>query len=545
MKKILQCGAIFCAASMTVGLFLKAEGRNGAGQRWWSHVVYLAGDDLQGRNTGSEGHRKAAEYVAGKFKEMGLEPAGTFGYFQPVKFRSRRILEDRSSLALIRESGGEPLMLGEDAIFSMRIEPAAVLEAPVVFAGYGLRVPELKYDDFAGLDLSGKVVAYFSGGPSSIPGPLRSHYQSASERWKTLKSLGARGTIAILDPHHMDIPWPRSALARFQPAMTLTDPALDDTAGQEMSVTFNPEHADKLLAGSGHTFNELLSLADQGKPLPTFSIPVRVRAKVEFEASSVESQNVVGILRGADPKLSHEYVVLTAHLDHLGVGRPINGDSIYNGAMDNASGVASLLEIAQSLRESKAKLRRSLLFVTVTAEEKGLLGSKYFAAHPTVTTEAMIADLNIDMFLPLFPLRILTVMGLDESDLGKRIRAIAEPLGIKVQADPEPERNLFIRSDQYNFIRRGIPSLAFKVGFTKGSPEAATAKKWLTERYHAPSDDVQQPVDLDAAADFNHVIELLARDVANRTEPPKWEARSFFRRFVSSGADGAPAHPIK
>jgi Zn-dependent M28 family amino/carboxypeptidase len=266
--------------------------------------------------------------------------------------------------------------------------------------------------------------------------------------------------------------------------------------------------------------------------LPAFALPAKLKAKTRLERSEVESQNVAGVLPGADPSLRMEYVVLSAHLDHLGIGRPIHGDSIYNGAMDDASGVATLLDIAHSIHAAKKSLRRSLLFVAVTGEEKGLLGSKYFAAHPTVKPQSMVADLNVDMFLPLFPLRILTVLGLNESDLGDQVRTVAQPLGIQVQDDLEPERNIFIRSDQYSFIRKGIPSLAFKVGYEKGSPEAATAKKWLTERYHAPSDDVHQPVDLAAAGDFNRVIRLVAESVANRSERPKWNSKSFFRRYA-------------
>ncbi|HYM11425.1 MAG TPA: M20/M25/M40 family metallo-hydrolase, partial [Bryobacterales bacterium] len=203
-----------------------------------------------------------------------------------------------------------------------------------------------------------------------------------------------------------------------------------------------------------------------------------------------------------------------------------------NGAMDDASGVATLLDIAARLHESKARLRRSLLFVIVTGEEKGLLGSKYFAAHPTVEAKSMVSDLNVDMFLPLFPLRIVTVYGLEESTLGDEVRAVAKSLGLRVQGDLEPNRNIFIRSDQYNFIRRGIPALVFKVGYEGGSPQEAIAKRWLHERYHAPSDDSKQPVDLAAAAAFNEVILRLAEAVANRNERPHWNSSSFFRRYA-------------
>jgi Zn-dependent M28 family amino/carboxypeptidase len=294
----------------------------------------------------------------------------------------------------------------------------------------------------------------------------------------------------------------------------------------------NPEQAEKWFAGSGHSFDDLVALADAGKPLPRFPLHASIRAKVAVERGEVESQNVAGILPGADPVLKDQYVVLTAHLDHLGIGEPINGDRIYNGAMDNASGVATLIDIAQSLNESKPKLRRSLLFVAVTGEEKGLLGSRYFAAHPTVKPGSMVADLNVDMFLPLFPLRSVTVYGLNESDLGEEIRAVARARGVRIQDDQEPERNIFIRSDQYSFIRRGIPALMMKVGYEKGSPEEKIAKTWLKERYHAPADDLKQPVDLECAGRFDDLLRALAEAVADRPERPKWNANSFFKRFA-------------
>src|SRR5205085_521243 len=230
-------------------------------------------------------------------------------------------------------------------------------------------------------------------------------------------------------------------------------------------------------------------------------------------------------LPGADRKLKSESVVLSAHLDHLGRGEPVNGDAIYNGAMDNASGVATLLDIGAMLHESGVKLRRSVIFAVVTGEEKGLLGSQFFASQPAA--RHAVADLNLDMFLPLYPLRLLTAMGAQESDLGDRLRAVAAPLGVAVENDPEPLRNRFTRSDQYSFIRRGVPSLAFKVGYVKGSPEEAISRKWYAERYHAPSDDVNQPVDLKAAADFNRLLLMLTESIANDSRRPMWKPDSF------------------
>jgi Zn-dependent M28 family amino/carboxypeptidase len=505
------------------------------GQRWWSHILVLADDKLEGRGTGTEGYRKAAEYVASEFARTGLKPAGTEGFFQPVRLISRKIDEEHSSLTLVREGSSETLVLGRDAIIGTRWgDPAPALEVPLVFAGYGLSIPEAHRDDFAGLDVRGKLVVILSGAPSSIAGPLASHMQSLAERAAALKRVGAVGLVSIPDPKHMDIPWERSSLARFMPSMSLADPALDESHGMKLFVTVNPAHADKLFAGSGHTFGEILDAAHANKPLPHFAIPGQLRATAAVKRAEVDSQNVVALLPGNDLQLNDEYVVFTAHLDHLGVGEPIKGDSIYNGAMDNASGIATLLDVATMLKESGTKLRRSVLFVAVTAEEKGLLGSRFFAQSPTVDIKKIVADLNIDMMLPLYPFKKLTMFGSDESDLGDDAAAVANSLGVLPRPDPIPERNIFIRSDQYSFIRRGIPSLMVMVGFDKGSPEEKIVRKWLTERYHAPSDDVNQPVDKQSAGEFDNLVAKLLERIANRETRPRWKDTSFFKRFAEA-----------
>ncbi len=505
-----------------------------AAARWFAHVETLAHDGMRGRETGSPEHRKAADYVADQFQKAGLEPAGTAGYLQPISFHSRRIVEEKSSLALVRRGKAEPVTLGDEATFGMRIDPAPHVEAPLVFAGHGLQIPEVEHDDFAGLDVKGKVVVYLTGSPSNVPGPLSAHYQSAAERWNTLERLGAIGTIGIPNPKSMDVPWERSSPNRLNPAMALGDTSLDDTAGQQVSITFNPAKAERLFQGSGRTFAQILTIAGEGKALPHFALPSSVRATVTVENLGVESHNVAGIVRGSDPKLASEFVVLTAHLDHVGVGAPINGDDIYNGAMDNASGIATLIEAASAVAAAKPK--RSVVFVAVTAEEKGLLGSRYFALNPTVDRDAIVANINMDMFLPLYPLRSLMVLGLDESDLGDDVRAVAQEMGIGVRPDPQPQRNRFIRSDQYSFIREGVPALAMKVGFEPGSPEEKIDADWTRERYHAPSDDLAQPIDRGAAAGFTDMIGRLAVRVASRDTRPSWKADSFFRRFARPAA---------
>lgn len=518
--------AILTIMSAAAAVDYQAEGRS-----WWAHIQYLASDKLEGRDTGSAGHKLAAQYVASEFKRSGLKPAGASGYIQPVKFDVSHIDEPASSLDLIRDGKVQRLKLGEDAAFSLRSGIAPAFEGAAVFAGYGFAVPEQKYDELSGLDVKGKIVVYLSGGPKSIPGELMSHYQSAAERWKHLRALGAAGTVVIANPKSMDVPWERAALSRFMPSMSLADPSADEPAGAILSVRFNAANADKLLAGSGHSIGEILAAADSGQPLPKFPLMVRIRSKVSVKKSAAESQNVAGILPGADPNLKDEYVVVSAHLDHIGVGKPIGGDAIYNGAMDDASGIASVIEIARHLQQSKIKLKRSILFLAVTAEEKGLLGSRYFATHPTVKPKSIVADINMDMFLPLYPLKYLVVYGLEESTLGDQMKAVAAAAGVELLKDREPERNIFIRSDQYSFIRQGVPSLFFKFGNLPRSPEEKMEKEWLRMRYHAPSDDLSQPVDKAAAARFNEMIRELTVRAANGSTKPAWKKESFFRRF--------------
>ncbi|MGH9499071.1 MAG: M28 family metallopeptidase [Terriglobales bacterium] len=504
------------------------------GHTWWDHIKVLADDKLEGRDTGSRGEREAQAYAVGQLKGAGAEPAGADGFYQPVKFVSRQIVEKDCSLALIRDGKREPLTLGEDAILSTRIMPARRVKAPLTFVGYGLKVPEKNYDDLAGLDVRGRIVVIFSGSPSEIPGALASHYQTAAERWKVLRAAGALGIVSLINPASMDVPWSRIALNRAHPSMDLDYPEFNQTEGEKLAVVVNPASAEKLFAGSGHSFAELAALAKDRKILPHFPLTASLEAKTKMEVTTVRSANLVAKIPGSDPVLKDEYVVLSAHLDHVGIGQPINGDRIYNGAMDNGSGSALLLDMAASFKKDPEKLRRSILLVLVTGEEKGLLGSKYFAAHPTVAPKSMVADINVDMFLPIVPLKLLTVLGLNESDLGDRTREVAESFGVRVQPDPEPLRNLFVRSDQYNFIRHGVPAVAMDVAPDPDSPEEKKLfKDWLTYRYHAPSDDVNQPVDLAAAAKYEEIVRALAITVANDDHRPHWKPDSFFSRYAN------------
>ena len=504
------------------------------GKLWLAHVQFLASDKLQGRNTGSPEFLEAARYVETAFERIGLKPAGTSGYRQPVRFESRTLTDP--SIELIRDGKAEAVAVGQEASLNSRAEMPAVVEAPLVFTGYGMSIPEAHYDDLAGLDLHGKIAVYVNAaGPVEASANVKSHFSSAGERWAVFRKAGAIGMASLPNPRP-NAPGAtgggRGGNSTPPPSVVLAERELQETVGQQISMTITRRGAEKFFAGSGHTFEEIEALVKDNKPLPRFTLPATLRAKATLHREPMEAPNVAAILPGSDANLKGEYVIMSAHLDHVGVGRPVNGDAIYNGAMDNASGIASLLEVARLVRQSGAAPKRSIVFVAVTAEEKGELGSQYFAAHPTVPAKQIVADVNLDMFLPLYPLKVIEVQGLAESSLGEQIRAAAKDLGVDVQTDREPEQNRFIRSDQYSFIRRGIPSLAFKFGYEFGSPEEKIRQTWVRDRYHKPSDDLTQPIDAAAAALFDHVIADLLERVADEAARPRWNADSFFRRFA-------------
>jgi hypothetical protein len=524
---------LLCASALAFlfALPLAAAGPEDDASRWWSIVESLASDTMQGRMTGSPEHRRAAELVAHAFADAGLQPAGTDGYLQPVSFVSRTLRPDASSLTLERDGKPTPLLLGAEAVIGLRYVPAARVDAPLVFAGYGLSIPGAGHDDFAGLDVKGAVVVYLSGTPDGIPGEVLAHAQSAAERWDPLAKAGAVGLVAISPSSSRDVPWDRVARLASNPVLRLADDSLDDTRGQQIGLTVNELGAAKLLAGAPQDLAALSALAARHAPLPRFPLASRLKGTVSVSSTTVTSENVAGVLRGSDPQLASEHVVLTAHVDHLGIGEPIDGDRIFNGAMDNASGLATLIETARRYHEGRAP-KRSLVFVAVTAEEQGLLGSRYYAARPTVPRASIVANVNVDMFLPLYPMKSVLGLGADESDLGDDLRRAASAAGLAVVADPEPGRRSFIRSDQYSFIRAGIPALALKLGYQIGTPEHELLKQWRAKRYHAPSDDLAQPVDLGAAATFNRFYFELTRVIADRPTRPQWKDTSFFKRFA-------------
>lgn len=495
--------------------------------QWWADVSALAGDDMKGRQTGSADYLRAADYVIGRLKAEGLAPAGLRGYFQPVRLEQQSVDQDKSRAELVGPGGG-PLAVGDEMLILAGTGPRPRwINAPLVFLGYGLHLPKQGHDDFAGMDVRGKIVVVLSGGPSDIPGAVKSN--ARAERIGVLAKRGAAGIISLVTPKQVEILWARQKLIARGPGMYLADPALRETATPFFLASFDPARSEALFAGSGHGFAELCALADASKPLPRFDLALRLKAHVAASTSRGTSPNIAARLEGSDPKLKDEYVAISAHLDHLGVGAPINGDSIYNGAMDDASGVATVLDIAHRLTQGP-RPKRSILFLLFTAEEKGLLGSSYYAYRPTVPKGSIVADLNFDMPLPLWPLKTVYAPGQEESTLGAEAAAVAASQGLAMIPDPLPDRNVFIRTDQYSFVRRGVPALVFKFGFAPGTPEAQIEHDWRAHRYHSPSDDLAQPVMTEEAVKLDAFVAALAARVADDAARPQFLPDSIFRK---------------
>ncbi|HET9950685.1 MAG TPA: M28 family metallopeptidase [Candidatus Eisenbacteria bacterium] len=501
-----------------------------AESQWMSHVRALADDHLRGRETATEGFRQAASYVARELKRYGVEPRGDSGtYYQRVPFLARRVDESRSRVTILHGKQRTEALLGEDVILSMRLNPADSVDARLVFVGYGLHIPDAGWDDLEGLDLKGAVAVYMRGGPERVPGPLLAHASSRAERWRAFRRAGAVGMIEIRGTKKADF-WKASSAARLGPALTLDGREFDEVAGMKVQLFWRGDRTAPLFQGTKHRFEEIERRAKDGERPPRFELSSRLRARIASSVRPEECRNVVGLIRGSDKKLREQYVVLSAHLDHLGVGPPVEGDSIYNGAMDNASGCATLLEVARMIKRSGHAPKRSLLFLFTTAEESGLWGSAYFTARPTVPARRIVADLNIDMFLPIQPIRGITAYGIDESDLGDVARRVAKSDSLKIVPDPKPARLYFVRSDQYSFIRHGIPAIFIDAGPTDTAAVKAE-DAWNDAHYHKPSDDAAQTIDLGAVARFDRYILALTRAVADGAKKPQWKRDSHFRNL--------------
>ena len=493
------------------------------GKTWWHHVEVLAADDMEGRGVGSDGLSRAEKYVVTELEKLGIAPAGSTGYYQPVKTLVREVVPKESTAVLSHDGTVVPLTLGEDAVFTPSVDLASSIEAQLVFIGWGLRVPEKDHDDFAGLDLKGKIAVSMAWPPRNITGLLATHYLSDARRWERLRAAGAVGWIRFAFP---PADWALVSGTMSDPTPGFSEDASIGASRGRLAMLFNPAKAEKLFAGTGHLGNELMATARAGQPLPRFDMPIRIRATVRTVTKSFESANVIASIEGSDPQLKNEYVVLSAHLDGHGVRAPIRGDAIFNGAIDNASGVAALLDIAAQLKSGAIRPRRSVLLAFFTAEEGGLLGSKYFIAHPTVPLRSIVANLNIDNVQVIVPLKAIEVLGMDDSDLGDSVRRVAAAHGVELDLDAR-----LGNSDHLGFIDAGIPAVKVNVGFP--GDMAAIEEKWRRERYHTPFDDLQQPINLESAAKYEEVLRALLLDVANNPRRIEWKPDSFYRRYAA------------
>jgi hypothetical protein len=496
------------ALAALCGTLLATEPNN-ATRRWWSHIKAMANDSLAGRDTGSEGYRKAAAYVVEQFQRAGLKPAGENStWYQSVPLHVVRLRTDRSEISLVRNDGASTKLawLRQVTVAARNGIPENI-EAPLIFAGSGAPDdPELK----------GKILVRMNA-PGARGGAAGA----------------AGGSVATLTIDATGGPEPPRWPVQYTVAMTLADgtPRPDTGSGRGQggsgpAFRFNPAFADELLAGSGHTYKELAGLLAAGKPLPRFIIPSRLRAHMKLETGDLKSDNVLGVLPGSDPALANEYIVISAHLDGYGIGEPWGTDNIYNGAFDDAAYVATLIDFAESLKSAKKSLKRPVLFAVWTGEEKGLLGSRYYVAHPTIPKEHFVANVNLDQLRPIFPLKILTTLAVDDSTMGDTVRQMAGTMDIRIQPDPEPGRNLLRRSDHWNFMQIGVPAVGFIFGYEPGSPEEAIYRQWYAERYHSPKDDLDQPWDPTAAAKFNDFFGKVVGALADAPEKPHWKPGS-------------------
>ena len=497
--------------------------------RWWRDVTTLSADDMEGRGAGTPGHERAAAYVEGRLREIGLSPAGEKGSFrQAVAIEEQIVDPARSSASLVAGGRTTPLVVGTDVIVAGGGAPrAGMVAGQLVFVGYGLHLPALGHDDLAGLDLKGKIAVAIAGGPTALSGAAKA--ASRAERVKYLGERGAIGLILLTPPKQVEIPWERQKAIAGSPGRYLADRKLRSMPDNFLAASLDPMRSELLFEGSGHSFAELSALSDAGKPVPGFALAARVSADIATTRKQLVSPNIVAKLPGGDATLAREHVVLTAHLDHLGLA-PTGPDRVYNGTLDNAAGVATLLDIAAKLKAGPP-LKRSVLVVLVTGEEGGLLGSTRFAQGPTVPPRSIVADLNFDMALPLYPLRSIIALGAEESTLGAAAQAVGKSMALPIVPDPLPDRNSFIRSDQYSFVRAGIPALAFKFGFAKGSPEAKIEADWRATRYHSVRDDIDQPgIEKADSIKLDDYVATLTRSIADTPDRPRWLATSIFGR---------------
>jgi len=500
-----------------------------------AHMSYLADDRLQGRKPGTPGFVMASDYMAKQFQTLGLEP-GVNGrsYLQEVLIRKAKVQEETTSLKVTRNGQTQTLTFGQEYFLQPNlVQPQSQVNAPVVFVGYGVSAPELNYDDYAQVNVAGKIVMYLAGAPTGFPNNERAYFTSELAKQSTAAAKGAVGVITIIAADARQVAW-NGALRRNRGGINRWINPAGKVANYfpQLKVTgsVNQELAQQFFAGTNTTLIDAYNTLRSGKPA-SLSLPVTLDMQVSSEYTTLKTNNIVGILPGSDPVLKNEYVVYAAHIDHLGITAPVNGDSINNGAHDNASGSAILLETARAFKNLPKAPKRSVIFLSCTGEEMGLIGSDYFANNPPVPENSLVANLALDMPFFFYPLNDIIPHGIQHSSLRGPVEATADYLNIKITPDPAPEEVVFTRSDHYSFIKKGIPALFIKGGIISGDPTKDGAQliaDWRKTIYHKVDDEMDQPFDFNAAAMHVKTNFLIGYLVANDVKRPAWNKGDFF-----------------
>ncbi|MDP4530367.1 M28 family metallopeptidase [Alkalimonas delamerensis] len=510
------------------------------------HMLFLASDELEGRDTGSRGHEIAALYIATQLQALGLEPAGDNGtFFQRVPLRSSRLVPNSARMVLHTAEGDQELAYPK-AFFS-GADPVATessVTAPLVFVGYGLISEEFGINDYQGLDLQGKIAVMLPGLPDHLPSEEAAHL--GRERNRFAAEQGAVGVITIHTPQREAVrPYANSILFLNTPSMRWLDSDGEPGGVQRQlrgGAYVHHEAAEALFAEAETPLSSIFEQLDANAMPAGFALNISATLSRQSTHEDITSPNVVAVLPGSDPSLRHEYVVLTAHSDHIGMIQDVRSDNrINNGAMDNAAGVAILLETARMFTELAEPPKRSILFLVVTAEEKGLLGADYYAHNPTRPIENLIANVNMDMPVLLYPFADLIAFGANHSSLGPVVERAAGREGIRLSPDPMPEQAIFTRSDHYTLVRQGIPAVFLMTGFESQDPEQDAAAIWgsfFAKHYHKPTDSIADltreygPIRYDFGAIFTQINFNIALDLANDPQRPFWLQESYFHDVI-------------
>lgn len=499
-----------------------------------AHMAYLASDDLEGREAGTPGYDLAADYVAAEFEKIGLAPAGDNGtYFQEITFlRSVRAPEGRA--LEVKDASGTPLALTENVnavIYNSLRGPETKAEGPAVFVGFGIDAPEIGRDDFAGLDLNGKVAVMLNGTPKGIQSEERAFY--GNRKSKNLSDRGAVGVVTIETPTSRSVyPFQRLLAEGRLDGASLSWLQADDTPYSNApnllaSAGVSLEGAPLLFAGAPTSWDDVIAAAEaEGGAVAGFDLPLTISITQRSVHDQVKSSNVVGLIEGTDPELKDQVIIISAHLDHIGISKTIEEDTINNGALDNAGGVATMLDAARMLKNGPP-LKRSVVFIALTAEEKGLLGAQYFAMNPSVSG-TIVANVNLDMPILTYDFTDVIVYGGLRSTMGPTVEAALASMGVANSPDPTPEQGTFTRSDHFRFVEAGIPSVFLATGLQNGGDAAIAEHR--AKNYHRPSDDMSNNLDFNAAAKFAELNARIALALANQDTRPLWKKDDFFAR---------------